>query len=281
MRLTTLCRPLLAAVLVLALLPAVARARAEIEDRRVVTGQLADGETLDVEVDRGRIEIATWSRDEARIETFLNVEAGGKTRAREVLDGVRIDVRREADRLVVRTEEPQYMHGGMFGWLTGEEARLVVHHRITLPDGAHAVLATRRGSIGVLRAGGALTASTVHGHIELAGVVGPVDASTTHGGIDAELVASPRADLELSTVHGSVNLRLGPTVRLSVDASSVNGRVLVAEELGLESDDQRSLTGELGGGGAGLEIRTVNGAIRLLPVEEETETTQPTPDAAP
>lgn len=274
MGLSTPSRSWLVASLLFVLLPAAVHARAEVEDRRVVTGQLADGETLDVEVDTGRIELATWSRDEARIETFVQVEAGGPTRAGEVAKAVRIDVRRDGDRLVVRTVFPKGLNGGLFGWLTGEEARVWIFHRITMPDGAHAVLTTERGGIGVLRAGGALTASTANGHIELAGVAGPVDASTTHGGISAQLDRSPREDLELATVNGSVELRLAPTVRASIDASSVNGRVMVAKELGLAGGDQRSVVGDLGGGGAGIEIGTVNGAIRILPMET-------TPDGSP
>lgn len=270
MELPTPSRPLLAAAIAFVLMPAVApvaHARAEVEDRRVVTGELADGETLDVEVDNGRIEIATWSRDEARIETFVHVEAGGPTRAEEVAKAVGIDVRRDGDRLVVRTVLPKGLDGGLFGWLTGEAARVWIVHRITIPDGAHAVVATHRGGIGVLRAGGALTASTTNGHIELAGVVGPVTASTTHGGITLELAESPRADLELSTVNGNVLLQVAPMVGASIEASAVHGRVMVAKELGLDGDDPQSLTGDLGGGGAAIKLDTGNGAIRILPVE--------------
>lgn len=270
MRHPNMLRTLIAGALILALLPAVAAAKAKVEDRRVATGSLTDNGTLDVSVTNGKIEIATWDRAEARIESFLKVEAGSEARAREVLDATRITVERDGDRLVVRTDRPQGMDGGMFGWLTGNQANLSVHHRITIPDGADVEVATVNGGIDVLRAGGSVRAETVNGGIKLAQVVGPIDAATTNGGIHAELVETPERGMELGTVNGGVVLRVAPGVRASIDASTVNGGLSVDDALDFVVRDQgrRSLSGDLAGGGAEIEIGTVNGGVKIGPLEE-------------
>jgi hypothetical protein len=268
MRHPNILRTLLAGALLLALLPALAQAREKVEDRRVATGALAADGTLDVAVINGKIEIATWSRDEARIETTLKVQAGSEARAREVLNAVTIDVRRDGDRLVIRTDQPRGMDGGLFGWLTGNQVQLSVSHRITIPDGADAVLETVNGSIDVMRAGGAVRAETTNGGIQLAQVAGPIDAATTNGGIVAELTESPGRDMELGTVNGGITLRVAPGVSASIDASTVNGGLSVDERLdfALRDKGRRSLVGDLAGGGAEIEIGTVNGGVKIRPI---------------
>lgn len=268
MRHPNMLRTLIAGALALALLPTLAHAKATVEDRRVATEALASDGTLDVSVVNGQIEIATWNREEVRIETILKVKAGSEARAREVLDGVEIDVRSEGDRLVVRAERPKGMDGGLFGWLTGHQAQLTVHHRITIPDGAAAELSTVNGGIDVLRAGGSVRAETVNGGIKLAQVAGPIDASTTNGGIVAELVETPERDMELGTVNGGIVLRVAPGVRASIDASTVNGGLSVDDELDFVVRDKgrRSLVGDLGGGGSEIEIGTVNGGVKIQPL---------------
>ena len=134
-------------------------------------------------------------------------------------------------------------------------------------------------------AGVGLDARTVNGDVEVTGLTARVKAMTVNGSIDVETRASASA----TTVNGSIEASLGSSAWDGpLSFKTVNGGItltvpdgtaadVVMETLtgAIESDFpftirgrmgflHRKLEGEIGGGGERLELKTVNGSIRLL-----------------
>ncbi len=140
-----------------------------------------------------------------------------------------------------------------------------VEFEIRVPKGVTFEGRSVNGSIDA-EVDGQAAVSTVNGSIEVtAGTL--TEATTVNGSIRAYVRSDAISadNIKLSTVNGSVRLRLPEGVDLDVSAKTVNGGITsdfdeieVAKKWG-----PRSATGKLGRGGRGLEMSTVNGAIRI------------------
>jgi DUF4097 and DUF4098 domain-containing protein YvlB len=140
-----------------------------------------------------------------------------------------------------------------------------VDFSVRLPEGVRFVGRTVNGSV----AGDSLKSDvmlrTVNGRIALS-TTGEGDAQTVNGSIEAslgELAGSGR--LEFKTVNGSINLRLPRDADADLHAETVNGRFESELPLTVRSMSRRNrrVDGTLGRGGRELDVRTVNGGIRL------------------
>ena len=113
---------------------------------------------------------------------------------------------------------------------------------------------------------GRAAVSTVNGSIEVtAGTL--TEATTVNGSIRAEVRSDVNAadDIKLSTVNGSVHLNLPEGVDADVSAKTVNGGI-TSEFPEIEVRKKwgpRSAEGRLGHGGRELDLKTVNGGIRI------------------
>ena len=124
----------------------------------------------------------------------------------------------------------------------------------------------------------------VNGRLELSGLAGDVAADLVNGDVIAEGLSG---DVEIETVNGDVEMQMSQvdanrSIRIDsvngsielvppvdagadVEASTVHGRI--SNDFGIEVKRGRyvgrSMRGEIGGGGARVELENVNGAIRL------------------
>jgi DUF4097 and DUF4098 domain-containing protein YvlB len=138
-----------------------------------------------------------------------------------------------------------------------------VEFRIEVPRGVRLDARTVNGEIEATELTADVDARTVNGDIEVT-TQGFARAQTVNGSIEAEMGRWMPTGAHFETVNGSIDLDLPDDVDADLDASWVNG--------GLESDlpftvdgriTRRSARGQLGEGGPDLEIKTVNGSIRI------------------
>jgi len=237
---------------------------------------VAAGGTLDLETDKGSIEVRT--SPDPRVDILIDLEAdtASKRKAREILDkfsvdivqfenGVRIEARFDSDRA---------------GFWDRDRKRLQVRFVIVVPQQYDLNLRTSGGSINVaditgavksrtsgggLRFGnivGSLDAKTSGGSIRLANCSGPANVETSGGSISIATAAGP---VNAKTSGGSINIYLPSEVGLEVDAKTSGGRVSTDFPVTVVGDLKRSaLKGTISAGGPRMYLRTSGGNIRLL-----------------
>lgn len=134
---------------------------------------------------------------------------------------------------------------------------------VKLPAGTMLRAKTVNGDVELVDLESDVEASTVNGSVEVT-TTGFAHASTVNGSINAIMGVIDTRGMRFSTVNGSIVLDLPDDVDADIDASWVNG--------GLESDlamklvgriSKRSANGSFGLGGPDIELRTVNGSIRI------------------
>ncbi len=146
---------------------------------------------------------------------------------------------------------------------------------------------TSNGRIQIVDLEGGVYVRTSNGGVDVKQVRGTVDAVTTNGEVRVDLAASkPGEPVHLATSNGAVQLTLGSMSSNPVRASTSNGaitlqmpgtagarvravtsshdRVTSDFDVRREGAESKSrLEGQIGSGGALIDLSTTNGAIRL------------------
>jgi hypothetical protein len=124
---------------------------------------------------------------------------------------------------------------------------------------------TSGGSIDIDRVSNDVHAETSGGHVEVRGAGGRVEAHTSGGSVTVRFGPGNDRGGDVSTSGGTVRAEIDPTVRLSIDASSSGGGVSSELPVTIQGRiSNRSLRGDLNGGGASLRLRSSGGGVRLL-----------------
>ena len=134
---------------------------------------------------------------------------------------------------------------------------------VSVPDGVRLEARNTNGDVRVSGLSGDVSAATVNGDIE-AESAGSVSASSVNGDIDAAMGAVPPENLSFNAVNGRIRLALPADADADLSLRTVNG--------GIDSDfpievrgrwGPRSASGQLGRGGPGIAVSTVNGGIEV------------------
>ncbi len=146
---------------------------------------------------------------------------------------------------------------------------------------------TSNGSVRLDDVEGAVRMTTSNGGVHCARIHGTVNATTSNGGVHVDLVESKAGEpVHVTTSNGGVDLRLGSLASNPVHAVTSNGGITVQMPSGAgarvravvsshgrvtsdfdvrrEGPENRSrLEGQIGSGGALIELSTSNGGIHL------------------
>lgn len=146
---------------------------------------------------------------------------------------------------------------------------------------------TSNGSVRVADLDGAARVSTSNGGIQCERIRGTVNATTTNGAVNVDLAGSKSGEsVQVTTSNGGVKVKLGSMASNPVRAVTSNGGITVEMPTGAgarirattsrhgkvtsDFDVQREgpetrnrLEGQIGGGGALIELTTANGGIHL------------------
>ncbi|MBO0890693.1 MAG: DUF4097 family beta strand repeat protein [Acidothermales bacterium] len=133
------------------------------------------------------------------------------------------------------------------------------------------------GSVDAHTVSGDLEAQVLDGRLQFVTVSGDltvvqatsdrIQGRTVSGDLTADLDLATDGSVELSSVSGDVTVRLAPTTGAKVDCVSTSGSMTSGFD-GLAREHKpgkRALHGSIGDASGRIEVRTVSGAVHLLP----------------
>lgn len=199
----------------------------------------------------GGIAVQGWDRDEVRIEARITASARSEQRAAADADAIRI----LTDGGRVRADGPDSRRNESWS----------VSYRIFAPRGMALDLEAHNGGISVDEMRGGARLSTVNGGLSLSRISGDVRGRTTNGGIKVELDGDRwRGDgLDLETTNGGITLDIPRNYSARLETGTVNGRIDTEIPITVTGSVSRTLSTELGSGGAPIRAVTTNGGVRI------------------
>lgn len=133
---------------------------------------------------------------------------------------------------------------------------------------SEALLRTSNGSIRLDQFEGSLQAITSNAGINVRFVKPaarrPLKLETSNGSIELTMDAFEENEIRATTSNASITLRLPATLKARLSAATSNGAVSSDFQLLTRSAGKSYLEGDIGGGGALIQLSSSNGSIRLL-----------------
>ena len=148
----------------------------------------------------------------------------------------------------------------------GAGGRVNVSYEITVPrEGLSKLeLSAQKGDINVNGFDGDLELNVTNGNVTVATTNGKVRSRVVNGKTSVAYTGRHEEAQEFSVVNGDLEVSLPGEPEVDLKAASTNGRVEVDGALPLRAErGGRKVEAELGGGGAALNVKTVNGNIRI------------------
>lgn len=223
------------------------------DDRVCEVREYALDATGSLEVDaapNGGIQVEAWDRDEVRVLAKVVGRARDRARASDIVDDVSVDLGR-----IVRATGPRV--GRHEGWW--------VSFRIQVPARYDLRLESTNGGVSVRDVRGTLRLETTNGGVRLERVGGDVRARTTNGGVRVSLEGR-RWDgdgLEATTTNGGVVLEVPEGYSAHLETGTRNGGFRIDFPITVSGRIGRSLSADLGDGGAPIRVRTTNGGVEI------------------
>lgn len=223
------------------------------------TFPLAAGGRVALENVNGSVVIDVWERAEVRVHAVKSASS------EDLLSRLKVAVDARPNEVRIETDYPERESRGFFSH--GSHDQMEVEYTLTVPRSAVlSEIDLVNGSLEITGVQGGTKAETVNGAITARGLAGEIDISTVNGAIDVEIDALTAADrVQLESVNGHVELYLAPSVGADIAAETVNGRIRT--DLGLDVRKHKyvgsDMKGSIGGGGARIELSTVNGGITV------------------
>ncbi|MDX1582866.1 MAG: DUF4097 family beta strand repeat-containing protein [Thermoanaerobaculia bacterium] len=180
------------------------------------------GGTLELDTERGSIEVRT--HDDSRIDVLVKLESrtGDREDAAKLFERFDVDFEPSGSDLSIEGR----LEGGraLFGWL--DSSKLRVKWEVVVPTRYDLDLRTAGGSIGVHDLDGNVVAKTSGGSLVFGRVLGTVRARTSGGSIAIEETGG---NVEVSTSGGSITI---DSARGDVHARTSGGSIKVNEVFG-------------------------------------------------
>ena len=134
-----------------------------------------------------------------------------------------------------------------------------------MPPQTPLTLRSTNGGIAIDNVNSHLDLKTTNGGLKLSRVGGDVEGRTTNGGIDATLDGAgwQGNSLDLQTTNGGVRLTLPENYNAHLEPTTTNGRVSVDFPVTMQGTLGRSLSTDLGSGGATIHVQTSNGGVKI------------------
>lgn len=142
---------------------------------------------------------------------------------------------------------------------------VAVEFTIRLPKGVRIDASTVNGGVQIVGAQAAASASTIDGAVSVETSRGPVHGTTINGNVRAVIRGSQDSGaVHLTTVNGGITLELPAEADATIEARTLNGSI--DSDFPLEVSGKfvgHHASGAIGHGGREIELRSVNGEIRL------------------
>jgi hypothetical protein len=140
-----------------------------------------------------------------------------------------------------------------------------VSYRLQVPTQTPLSLTTTNGGLAIDNVKSRLELKTTNGGLKLSRIAGDVEGRTTNGGIDVALdgTAWQGNGLNLETTNGGVHLTVPDNYNAHLETGTTNGRVSIDFPVSVQGTMDRSLSTDLGSGGATIRVRTSNGGVKI------------------
>ena len=217
---------------------------------------LEAGGTVALENVNGDVSIEIWEKDEVRMYAVKRASS------RELLDGLEIKVNAGRNAVQIDTQYPSTRHSDHErGSFMKVEYTLTVPRTARLDD-----IDLVNGDVTVVGVEGGMSVATVNGNIDVRDCAGDAELGTVNGAIEARVDRLAYGNrLKMESVNGQLDLYLASSIGAALEAESVNGKL--RNDLGIEVHKGKyvgsDFRGSVGGGGAKVELETVNGSINV------------------
>jgi hypothetical protein len=226
------------------------------EDEWVRSYPLPAGGRVEIENQNGSID--AQPADGAALEVVAKrvAKARSEKRARELLAQLAVRERVSEGRVSLEVVPPS-------GWRGDTEVRFTLR----VPKGVAVDLRTANGSVRVAGLDAPVTAETVNGAVRGSALAtNSVVATSVNGAVQISLSKplETGGKVALETVNGRVALDLPAASRAHVNAETVNGSIEASgAAFEFETKSRTEVEATLNGGGANVQLETVNGAARV------------------
>lgn len=230
----------------------------------------ADVQGLVVKTRSGDITVTGSDRADLRVVATKRARGASPEASRGLLDRTVIKEGRHESQVTLEVEAPRGL--GLLGHSHVEVDFAIEVPRLTAVD-----VQTVNGTIRADTLDGPLKVTTVNGRIDARRLGGSVAASAVNGRIAISLARIDEGGVQAKTVNGAVGITLPQESKATLAGSCVNCSVR-SEGLPVDRTDQeadrgrrRSLQGTMNGGGPEVRVSTVNGSIRFVAGDTQTE----------
>jgi hypothetical protein len=200
---------------------AVGSAAASIDDAITKSYTVEPGGTLNIETERGSIEVRAEVGNIVNIEVIREVKTSDKEKAQKILDNFRIDFHQSGNEVFVKAEKTYRESFWDKIW-----NRLNVKFIVTVPERFNVKFKTSGGSISVEGLEGNVDINTSGGSLRLDNITGPVMGRTSGGSIK---IGQVEGDVDVHTSGGSIHIE---RIAGAVDADTSGGGITVEEVMG-------------------------------------------------
>lgn len=203
----------------------------------------------------GRVDVEGTDGSTVEVQAERVVHASTDQLAQELLPKIPINDKSTPDLVQVET-------GRITGILIG--AGFEVRYRVKAPKGVTLRASTVNGGVEVRRLSGRVVARTTNGGVVANDITGGLEAQTVNGGVRANFSSIGTSDVRLGTVNGGVRVSLPESAKVTLNATWVNGGFNpTGLKFDIRENGKRHFEGLLNGGGALINVNTVNGGIRV------------------
>jgi hypothetical protein len=212
---------------------------------------LQPGGSFELQNVNGTVDVQGWDRNDVEVHAVKTAK-----QKESDLDRVSIEVDAKPSAVSVTTRYPQ-----------NEGVEVAVVYTIHVPHGARVEhLGTVNGTLRVSGVDAVEDLHTVNGDIEVFEAGGSIHAHTTNGNVRLELVRlQEKTGATAETTNGSLVLAVPSDTQADLEARCLNGNFFSELPIAMESTQHpREMHGKLGRGGAPIQLRTVNGGIRVI-----------------
>lgn len=232
-------------------------------------GEIARGDRLEIKGVNGEITAAAAPGGTAIVEATTRSERGDPS-------AVRIEVVEHAGGVTICAvyptppgRKPNQCRPGEAGRMSVKDDETLVRFEVRVPAGVTFHARNVNGGIAAEGLASDVHAQTVNGDLRVA-TTGAALARTVNGSIAARLDGLGTGDLSFRTVNGGIELELPEGAGARLRAETVNGDFdseVPLARAGTTTDRRwgpRKVEATIGEGGPRIELRTVNGSIRLI-----------------
>jgi putative adhesin len=203
----------------------------------------------------GRIEVEGVEAATVEVEALKIASGATDELARDLLPRIPIEEHATPDFVSIETRR-------LNGFLIG--ASYEVRFKVKMPRGATIRATTVNGGVSITGMDGRVITRTTNGGILATQIGGGIEARSVNGGVRVQFASTGSEPADLRTVNGGVHVALPPTAKATVSATWVNGGInLMGLPFDVQEQAKRRFEGRLNGGGAKVEVATVNGGITI------------------